>query len=122
MVRVPEHVCVCVFLALTLICFEEKGCFPEGEGGKRPNECHPFQAEECSDWVFMTCIEMLLPLYLGCAVSCCLRNRADGAGSQSELRAEGRTRTSVIPFSSTLADEGSKLHAAVSYSPLPLLG
>lgn len=41
---------------------------------------------------------------------------------RSELRAGGKTRTRVIPFSSTLADEGSELHAAVSYSPLPLLG
>lgn len=34
-VRVPE--CMCVFLALLMVicfAFEEKGCFPEEEGGK----------------------------------------------------------------------------------------
>lgn len=107
-----------------VICFkfEGNGCFPEEEGRSRPNECHPFQAEACSDWVFMTCIKMQLLLYVGCTVSCCLGNWADGAGSQSELRAEWKTRTSVRPFSSTVADEGSELHAVVSYRPLPLLG
>lgn len=63
--------------------------------------------------VFMTCIKMLLLLYLGCAVSCCLRNWAEGAGSQGELRAEGNTCTRAIPFSSSLADEGCELHADV---------
>lgn len=42
---------MCVFPALLMvICFEfgEKGYFPEKQGGKRPNECHPLQAEGCS--------------------------------------------------------------------------
>ena len=107
---------------LMVICFEGQGCVPEEGGARRPKACHPFQAEECPDWVFVTCIKMLLLLWLGRAVSCCLRNWADGAGSQSELRAERKTRPSVIPSSSTLADEGSELYAAILYTPLPLLG
>lgn len=60
---------------------------------------------------------MLLLLYLGRALSCCLRNQADD--SQSELRTEGRTRIRVMPFS-TLADESGELHAAVLYHWLSL--
>lgn len=60
---------------------------------------------------------MLLLLYLGCALSCCLRNQADD--SQSELRTGRRTRSRVIPFS-TLADEGGELHEAVLYHQLSL--
>lgn len=108
--------CVCMFLALIMVIFFE---------GKVASLRRKELQDQMSIILFrliMTCIKMLLLLYVGCAVSCCPRNWADGAGSQSELRAEGKTRTGVIPFSGAPADEGTELQAAVSYSALPLLG
>lgn len=110
--------CVCMFLALIMVIFFE--C--EGKGASLRRKELQDQMSIILFRLFMTCIKMLLLLYVGCAVSCCPRNWADGAGSQSELRAEGKTRTGVMPFSSALADEGTELQAAVSYSALPLLG
>lgn len=113
-----EHVCGCMFLALLMglaLSLRECGASLRKEEVKDQMTAMLFRQKCAQTGCSLTCIKMLLLLFLGCSVSCCLRNRAAEAGNRSEWRA-GQTRSRVLPFSSSWADEGSELCAAASYS------
>lgn len=59
--------------------FEGMWGFPEEGRGERPNDCHAFQAEVCSDWVFIDLHQDAVASVPG--MQCVLLPQKPGSGS-----------------------------------------